>query len=111
MAVHVVERACVGDDGLSKITVVLRSDKETLSERITELQDTNQARNLALRYAGSLGMHSPRLTGMATAAYPINRNGVPLDQVKGPRGEPLDMRHQDMQVADHWLEIPLVSAP
>lgn len=69
-----------------------------------ELQST-QARTYALQYASQVGCSPALQNGNIVGPYPVNRAGVPLDQVMGQNNEPLPADHPDMQVGRYRVAI------
>jgi hypothetical protein len=51
------------------------------------------------------GMGQAHINGIGNSVFPVNKEGVPLDQVRGPNGTPLDPRDPLMQPYRYRTEI------
>ena len=109
MALSVVEEVSTIEGNLQRGKIVIESDARPFDAAILELQDGQEARNLAIRVAAQHGMMSPRVNGTAAGAYPVNVQGTPLDQVRGPDGQSLPPRHPLMQPHKYRRDIPVMS--
>lgn len=104
---HVVESASKFSDDYGQGAITVESDiREPLSLAIEELQ-TIEARNLAIRYAASKGVSDPRVNGNTSSAYPVNVEGVPLEEVKDESGLALPAHHPKMQPSRYRVDIPI----
>ncbi len=87
-------------------TVVVESDNPELGMQVDELGSA-AARHLASGYAAACGVGDARINGN-TQTYPVNDEGLPLDQVKDPAtGDPLPQKHIRMQPAKFRADIPV----
>lgn len=109
--VSVVESACQFMPDLSRGTVVLESDVEgpDFSSAFDEL-GALEARGMAQAYAASRGCAPAYINGNVVGPYPVNSQGLPLDEVRGQKSEVLPQQHPRMQPARYRLEV-LVSRP
>jgi len=107
MGLHIVEQGSrFAPDNGSGI-VMLESDiTDHFPNAIEELQST-EAKNLAVQFASQRGVADPRLNGMSPGVYPINAEGVSLDQVAGEDGQALHPAHPRMQVARYRADISI----
>src|SRR3954469_14600933 len=91
MALGVVEDRCEfsGDMRAGKIVVesAYENTPENFQKAFHELQEGAAARQLAIQYAATQGMASPRINGNVVGPYAVNAEGVPLEEVRGPKNE------------------------
>jgi hypothetical protein len=108
MALNIVGKACQFSSDLSKATITIESDLPgpPFTDGIYELEQVG-ARNLAIAYAGQVGMGVAHLNGNTSSVYPVNSDGVPLHEVRGPAGEPLPPQHPKMQPARYRIDVPV----
>jgi hypothetical protein len=86
--------------------VVLETAADNFGAEIEALSSI-EAKNCALRYAAQCGVPDPCLNGLVQAPYAVNKDGIPLDEVRGPNGETLPYTHQDMQVSRYQVAVPV----
>ncbi len=104
---NVVQAACTFTADRSAGVIILESDIiSNFPQAIEELQST-EARNKAISYANTVGISDARINGNAGHPFPINSDGYPLDQVKGPDGGPLPAQHPSMQIARYRVDVPV----
>jgi hypothetical protein len=105
---HVVEKACQVTADRARATVVVESDiVHDFSQAIEELQGVD-ARNVALGWAAGQGVADPRINGNIDGCYPINAQGLSLDQVRDPKtGQSLPQQHPLMQPARYRADVPI----
>jgi hypothetical protein len=108
MTLQVVEAACSFANDFSSGQVVIESSiTDQFAQAIDELGGT-EARNLAIHFAARCGCSDPRINGSPGGAYPINKHGQSLDQVRDQAsGQPLPPQHPDMQIARYRVDIPI----
>lgn len=107
MAIHIVESACQFTPDLGRGKIVVESDDRDFQKAFFELTEGIDARNLAVAFAARLGMASPRVNGNIQGPYPINRAGIPLEEVRGPDGQGLPQQHEQMQPARYRIDVPV----
>src|SRR5262245_5091816 len=93
----------------SRGLVVLSSDLGKAGNFVAAIDELSSmdARHKALGFANANGVGDARINGSPGSPYPVNSEGLPLDQVKGEAGEPLNMRHPRMQVERYRVDIPV----
>lgn len=110
MALQVIEAACQATPDMSKAVIVVRSTLErengSFQKAFDELGDLN-ARAVAQKFAAQRGMGQPRINGNINGPYPVNADGVPLDQVKEQNGDPVPPTDPRMQPKWYQIEVPL----
>lgn len=108
---RVVEDVSVISPDGSRGTVVIESDQTgpPFTEAFAELEDS-RAVALAQQYAASKGCSPAYLNGNKSGPYPVNKDGVSLELVRGPDGKPVPQTHPAMQPARYRNDIP-VSRP
>jgi hypothetical protein len=106
----IVEASQFAPDG-SRGTVVIESDctGPPFTEAFQELE-SQAAVSLAQQYATTQGCSPAYLNGNKSGAYPVNADGLSLEQVRGGKGEPLPQTHPKMQPARYRVDVP-VSRP
>ena len=106
----VVEASQFQPDG-SRGMVVVESDcvGPPFTEAFSELE-SQQAVHVAQQYATTQGCSPAYLNGNKIGPYPVNAEGLSLEQVRGPKGEALPQTHPRMQPAKYRVEVP-VSRP
>lgn len=112
MAVHVVAKACRIEPDCSRGVITLESDLGgggNFADAIYELE-ASETRNFALGAAARAGISNPHINGNLSGIYPVNSEGLSLDQVKDEKGEALPARHPRMQPARYRIDVP-VSRP
>ncbi len=102
----IVTSKCQFGNTLENGTVVVESDKSgpPFHDAFEELKD-RRAVDLATKYADSQGISPAWLNGSVGSPYPVNKHGVPLEEVRGPNGKPLPQTHEDMQPALYRVDI------
>ena len=108
MPLAVIEKACSFAPDLSKGEVVIESDygQENFASAFEELTSPDAVR-LALTYAKTRGVDSPRLNGSTYGPYPVNSEGKPLDAVFDEKGEPYPMTHEKMIPRRYQITVPV----
>lgn len=108
MALQVVEAACEFSPGLDRAEIVIESTygQGEFPKAFDELNSVD-ARNLALSYGASRGMGSTRINGNTVGPYPVNGDGVPLDEVRDGEGKALPQTHPKMQPGRYRLTVPV----
>jgi hypothetical protein len=71
--------------------ITIESTNPDFAGAIEDLRSA-KARELALAYGASQGVVNSGIDGNV-AAFPVNSQGVPLDKVSGPNGQPLPPAH------------------
>lgn len=105
---HIVEAACEFSEDKSRGTVVIESDQTGPPFDAAFAELTGQgAVQMAQAYAATLGCAPARLNGNRTSPYPINHRGLPLEQVRGDKGQSLAQTHPDMQPARYRVDVPV----
>jgi hypothetical protein len=104
---HIVEAACQFTQDYASGVVVLESDITDHFPSAIEELGTTEARNMSLGFAAQKGCPDPRINGQTAGAYPINVEGLPLEQVRGEDGQALPPQHPRMQVARYRIDIPV----
>lgn len=109
MALSVVPEACVPTPDGSRATVVVESDiTGNFAEAIEELSSV-KGRECALWYARQhLGIAPAHMNGNVIGPYAVSSEGLPLEQVRGDRGEVLPQTHPKMQPAKYRVDVPVV---
>lgn len=102
----VLESECAFSADNSKASIVLEHQGTNFPRAIEELVSTD-ARNLALQYASAAGVGDARLNGNVEGPYPVNEDGVSLDEVKGAGNKPLPPQHPKMQPARYRVSVPV----
>ena len=101
---RIVEEAGKFTDGASHGTIVVTCDLDDNNAVFDALMST-AAVNLAMNYGVTKGMASPGLNGSKIGPYPVNSEGVPLDEVAArnlPEGDPAT------QAVAYRIDIPLM---
>lgn len=95
----------------SRGTVVIESDQggPPFTDAFQELESQG-AVQLAQQYATSQGCAPAYLNGNKIGPYPVNNDGLSLEQVRGPKGEALPQQHPKMQPFRYRVDVP-VSRP
>ena len=104
---QVVEAACEFAPDMGRGIVVIESDQTTNFGLAIEELASADARNAALGFAASKGMGDPRINGNPSGVYPINSQGLSLENVRGDDGKPLPQTHPRMQPARYRVDIPV----
>lgn len=105
---QVVEKACRFTEDLAEGVVVLESDitEPNFAGAIEELQGAG-AKQMAVGVGSRLGCSPCACKPHGAGAYPINAEGLPLDQVVGEDKKPLPPQHPRMQVARYRVDVPV----
>ncbi len=110
---QIVESECKFTDDYSQGSVVVRSDhgneNGNFNDAFTELE-AQATRRLAQNYAAQCGMAAPRINGNVSSPYPVNREGISLENVNDGNGKPLEAKHPRMQPFRYQVDVP-VCAP
>lgn len=108
---HIVEGACQFTADRSRGVVVVESDRDgpPFNESFFELE-ASDARQYAIGYAQVMGVTPPRINGNTQGPYPVNSEGLALDQVRGDNGQPLPPQHPRMQPKRYRIDVPVCSA-
>ena len=108
MGLQVVEPACTFDAELANGVVVIESDEvENFGLAIEELTHAD-AKRLARAYATTRGCTPCACKPDSTSAYPINAEGLGLEDVRDEQNNPLPATHPRMQVARYRIDVPVV---
>jgi hypothetical protein len=104
----IVTACCEFQPDMSRGVVVVESDHGpgNFAAAFEELQNP-EARTFAQGYAASRGMAAARINGNIEGPYPINSEGLVLDQVKGPDSKPLPQTHARMQPHRYRVSVPV----
>lgn len=102
---HVIGSAFAPSRATGSVTV--RSDDPNFPRAFEELKSTD-AKNAGLAYAATQGVANPRINGNIVGPYPVNADGVSLDEVKVPPGTPPD--DPRLQPWRYQIDVP-VAAP
>ncbi len=108
---QVVEAACKFEPDRSRGTVVIESDCQgpPFTEAFTELEGQDSVK-LAQQYACTLGCAPAYLNGNKGSPYPVNAEGLSLENVRDEKGQALHQSHPRMQPARYRVDVP-VSRP
>lgn len=106
MALSVVESACQFASALDRGVITIESDLTgpPFSNAFEELQ-SQAAKDLALSYATQRGVVPAFLNSMTVQPYPVNSDGLSMEQVRGPGNEPLPQNHPKMQPARYRVDV------
>lgn len=112
MALSINEKYTRREPAAGKIIVAIDSDKSgpPFQEAFDELND-REAINLAMDFAARLGISPPRLNGSKIGPYPVNADGIPLEEVRGERNEVLPQTDLRMEPKSYRIDVPVVAAP
>lgn len=105
---QVVEAACQIAPDCSRGTIVLESTfgPGEFQQAFHEFEQID-ARTYAQSYAATKGVVAARINGNPQGPYPVNEDGVPLDQVRDTNNQPLPANHAKMQPARYRLDVPV----
>lgn len=108
---NVIESACQFAADGSRGTVVIESDQggPPFTDAFQEL-DSQDAVALAQQYAVTRGCSPAYLNGNKGSIYPVNKDGLSLEHVRGDKGEALPQQHPKMQPTRYRVDVP-VSRP
>lgn len=111
MGLSVVPAASTFAEDMSRGQVVVESDVAgpPFQAAFDELQSP-EARTLAIRYAVSKGMSSPRLNGANSSTFPVNDQFTPLEQVRGDDGKQPPLTDPRMKPHRYRVRVPLLAA-
>lgn len=111
MALQVVEKACQFEPDRSRGTIVIESDLggPPFTDAFQEL-DGAPSVQLAQQYACAMGCAPAYLNGNKIGPYPVNSEGLSLENVRDEKGQPLHQAHPRMQPDRYRVDIP-VSRP
>jgi hypothetical protein len=106
--IRVVDELSAVEPGGARGVVVIESDAggPPFHQAWAELEGQD-AVALAQTWAGLRGCTPAYLNGNRTAPYPVNKDGLSLENVRGPRGEPLPQTDPLMQPARYRVDIPV----
>jgi len=93
----------------SRGIVVLASDQGkpgNFSAAIDELNSV-EARNKALGFANAHGVGDARINGSPGSPYAVNREGIPLENVRDEHGQTIPLTDPRMHVRGYHIEIPV----
>lgn len=88
--------------------IVLESDYPAFPRTIEALQ-SKVARDMALEFAARSGMPGPMINDTPTAPYPVNAEGLPLDQVTDAAGRQVPYTDARMKTAAYRVDVPVTS--
>ncbi len=108
MALRIVNDACQILPDRSRGIIVLESDRGPgeFDQAFAELQDAS-ARTAAQGHAALLGIAPAYLNGNVQGPYPVNAEGLGLENVRDKDGQPLPQTHPRMQPARYRIEVPV----
>lgn len=106
---RVIEAESVAAPDGSRAKVVVESDLggPPFQGAFDELKEGMAARVAAMGWAVSKGVAPAHMNGNVIGPYPVNAEGLPLERVRGPAGEPLPMAHARMQPWRYRVDVPL----
>lgn len=106
--ITVIPQDCEIAPDLSRGTIVIESDKSgpPFHEAFEELKDM-ATRNHALQYATTVGIAGALMNGNLDGPYAVNKEGVPLDRVRGPGNTALPPSHELMQPHRYRISVPV----
>jgi hypothetical protein len=104
----IIEDATTIEPNLLKGNIVVESDKSgpPFNAAFDELNETT-AIVFAQNYAAQCGISPAYVNGSKIGPYPVNSEGVPLEQVTGPDKKPLKPTHPLMQPHRYRIEVPV----
>ena len=91
--------------GHSKAVVVLESTNKDFPIAIEQLSSAAVKRE-ALEIAQEMGIPNAAISA-SSRVYPINAEGLVLDQVRDEKGQPLPGTHPRMRPAAYRIEVPV----
>jgi hypothetical protein len=105
---RVVESATEFDEDLRTGTVVIESNCSgpPFQEAFDELQ-SQRARDMAIAYAQQAGMSPARINAATVNPYPVNEEGLSLDEIKDAKGKPLPATDPRMAVKRYRVSVPV----
>ena len=105
---QVVKPACQFTQDLGEAVIVIESDitEPNYGLAIEELSGAG-AKQLAVAYATQNGCSPCACKPHGAGAYPINSEGMPLEQVHDEQNQPLPPQHPRMQVARYRVDVPI----
>lgn len=100
--------ACSFEPDRSRGTVVIESDLTgpPFNAAFDELTG-NGTVQMAQQFATQMGCAPAYLNGNKIGPYPVNAEGLPLEEVKGQDGKPLPQTHPRMQPAKYRVDVPI----
>lgn len=108
MALSIVESVSKFAQDKSHATVVVESDLGPPFSRAFAELDGFDAVSLAQDFAARNGCAPAYVNGNKDGPYPVNSDGVPLDEVhRDENGNPLSDLHPKMQPVRYRLTIPI----
>jgi len=107
----VVEAACVFEPDRSRGQVTIESDQggPPFTDAFQELEGQGSVQ-LAQQYACAMGCAPAYLNGNKIGPYPVNAEGLSLENVRDEKGQPLHQSHPRMQPSRYRVDVP-VSRP
>lgn len=112
MSLRVVSEASRATGDRQKAQIVVESTIEqkdgTFNAAWDEL-NSPEARAVAQQFGATLGMGTPHINGNVIGPYPVNSDGVPLDDVKreDEHGQPLPPHSPQFQPHRYRVTVPL----
>ncbi len=100
----VVEELCTFSVDRGTGTIVIESLAPKFPDQFEDLKSV-EARQLAVGYAVTRGVADARINDNIEGPYPVNKDGVSIDEVGDRRGKPLPPTHPDMQPAAYRANI------
>lgn len=108
MSIGVVMDACTFSDDFSSGTVVIESNEtRDFAKAFAELSEGAAARNMASRYATTKGMSSVRLNGNTVGPYPVNAEGVSLEELRDEGHKPIPQSDPRMKPVRYRIDVPV----
>jgi len=102
----VVADACTFAPNRATAEIVIESSNENFANAIEELRSV-ACKNLAIAYATTQGMGDPRINGNVMSAYPVNEEGIALEDLRGGDDKPLHPTDPRMQPAKYRTSVPV----
>lgn len=111
MALSINEKYTRRDAAAGKIVVAVDSDKSgpPFQEAFDELSE-RAAIDMAMDFAARLGVSPPRLNGSKIGPYPVNADGIPLEEVRGDHNEVLPQTDIRMEPKSYRIDVPVVAS-
>lgn len=104
----VIDDRCTYTADRTRGVIVLRSDVEgpPFTQAFTEL-DSMDARNMACTHGSQNGLGTAHINGNIIGPYPVNAEGLSLENIRDGQGNPLPQTHPRMQPKWYQADIPV----